>query len=189
MSQDAVALAVEVLVAPDATHEQKQSVWKQLREGRGLDGAIAELQRRFTANPSSPENAAVLGQACLQKCATITDLRDQGMLAMQADKLFDTALNLNPQNWEARFTKAVAMSYWPASMGKTAEVIQQFLLLVQQQETHPSQPQFAETYVWLGDQYQKAGRNEDARSVWVRGSALYPTDQKLGARLEAVRQW
>lgn len=183
MSKSAVAEAIDVLVSPQATHDQKQAAWKALREGGGLDQAMADLQLRLAANPSNAEYAAVLGHACLQKCGTISDVRDQGMLAMQADKLFDTALSLDSQNWEARFTKAVALSYWPASMGKTDEVIQHFLTLIQQQETQPPQPQFAESYAWLGDQYQKAGRNDDAHAAWARGAALFPGNQKLSTRL------
>ncbi|HLH53320.1 MAG TPA: tetratricopeptide repeat protein, partial [Verrucomicrobiae bacterium] len=105
------------------------------------------------------------------------------ILAMQADKLFDKALSIDPQNWEARFSKAVAMSYWPPAMGKTDEVIQHFTTLIQQQETQTPQPQFAETYAWLGDQYEKSGRNDEAHAVWARGAALFPGNQKLAGKL------
>ena len=186
MDPSMVLGAVELVLSPQSPYEQKQATWKQLRQNHALDSAIAELQQRFASNPSSAECAAVLGEAYLQKCGTITDVRDQGMLAMQADKLFDTALSQDPQNWDARFTKAVALSYWPASMGKTDEVIQHFLTLVQQQETQAPQPQFAETYLWLGDQYQKAGRLDEARSVWARGAALYPAESKLQTRLASA---
>jgi tetratricopeptide (TPR) repeat protein len=183
MDKAAINESVDILLSSQATHDQKQAAWKALRESGGLDVAISDLQQRLANNPANAESAAVLGHAYLQKCGTISDVRDQGVLAMQADKLFDTALGLDPQNWEARFTKAVALSYSPASMGKSDEVIQHFLTLIQQQETQPAQPQFAETYAWLGDQYQKAGRNEDAHNVWARGAALYPDNQKLSGRL------
>ena len=183
MDSAAVSQAVDVLLSPQVPYEQKHAAWKRLRDGDGLDAAITDLQQRLVNNPTSADCAAVLGHACLQKCGTINDLRDQGTLAMQADKLFDTALSLDPANWEARFSKAVALSYWPPSMGKSDEVIQHFTTLIQQQETQPPQPQFAESYVWLGDQYQKAGHHDDAHSVWARGAALFPSDQKLSSRM------
>ena len=124
--------------------------------------------------------------AYLQKCGTIQDVREQGILAMQADKMFDTALSLDPSNWEARFMKAVAMSYWPPMLNKGDEVIQHFQTLIQQQETQTPQPQFAETYAWLGDQYQKAGRADDAKAVWQRGAALFPADEKLRTKLASA---
>jgi cytochrome c-type biogenesis protein CcmH/NrfG len=113
-------------------------------------------------------------------------VREQGILAMQADKLFDSALSLDSSNWEARFIKAVAMSYWPPMLNKGDEVIQHFQTLIQQQETQAQQPHFAETYAWLGDQYQKAGRADDARAVWQRGAVLFPADEKLRTKLAST---
>jgi len=178
-----LAQAVETLVSPQATHAQRQKVWKQLREAGRLDGAIAELERRLPTELRSAEYPAALGEAYLQKCGVIQDAREQGLLALQADKLFDNALSLDPANWEARFTKAVAMTHWPASMNKSEEVIQNFQTLIEQQETQPPQPHFAEPYAWLGDQYQKAGQNDAAHSIWARGAALFPNDAKLNQRL------
>ncbi|HWX21124.1 MAG TPA: hypothetical protein VN578_14580 [Candidatus Binatia bacterium] len=174
---------VDVLVSPQASHQQKRDAWKQLRETGKLDQAIAELEHRTANDPRSAELPAALGQAYLQKCGTIKDLREQGILAMQADKVFDSALSIDPSNWEARFTKAVALSYWPPMLNKSDEVIQHFQTLIQQQELQPQQPQFAETYSWLGDQYQKVGRGDDARAVWQRGAALFPADEKLQKKL------
>ncbi|MGH7971033.1 MAG: hypothetical protein ACREIC_20110 [Limisphaerales bacterium] len=179
-----VSRRVDVLVSPEATYQQKREAWKELRDSGKLDQAITDLEQRTASDPRSAEYPAALGQAYLQKCGTIHDVREQGILAMQADKVFDQALNLNPSNWEARFTKAVAMSYWPPMLNKGDEVIQNFQTLIQQQETQPQQqPQFAEPYAWLGDQYQKAGHTDDAKAIWQRGLALFPTDQKLQSKL------
>ena len=184
----AIRNAVDVLVSAQATFEQKQAVWKQLREAGKLDPVISELERRGAEDPRTAAFPAALGQAYLQKCATLQDVREQGILGMQADKVFDTALGLDPSNWEARFTKAVALSYWPATMNKSQEVIDHFLTLIQQQESQSPQPQFAETYLWLGDQYQKSGNAESARASWQRGAALFPAHDKLAARLASNAQ-
>ncbi len=181
-----VAKSIDILVSPKASFEQKQAAWKQLREAGKLDQAISELEQRAANDPHTADYPAALGQAYLQKCATLQDVREQGILAMQADKVFDTALNLDPSNWEARFTKAVAMSYWPANLNKGEEVIQHFQALVQQQEAQAPQPQFAETYAWLGDQYQKAGRAADARAVWTRGATLFPESGALKTKLASA---
>ena len=181
-----VSRAVEVLVSTQATYAQKREAWKQLRDAGKLDRAILELERLTADDPRNAQYPAALGQAYLKKCATIQDLREQGILAMQADKVFDTALSLDPSNWEARFTKAVALSYWPPALNKGEEVIQHFQTLIQQQEAQTPQPEFADTYLWLGDQYQKAGRNDDARAVWQHGAVLFPADEKLRTKLTSV---
>ncbi len=177
---------VDLLVSTQASYQQKREAWKQLREAGKLDQAIAELEQRTANDPRSAEYPAALGHAYVQKCGTVQDVRELGILAMQADKLFDTALSLDPSNWEARFLKAVAMSYWPATLNKGDEVIQHFQTLIQQQETQTPQPQFADTYAWLGDQYQKAGRSDDARTVWQRGAVLFPADEKLRTKLAST---
>jgi tetratricopeptide (TPR) repeat protein len=174
---------VDALVSPQASHEQKAEAWKYLGEAGKLDQAIAELERRTANDPRSADNPAALGHAYLQKCGTIKDVREQGILAMQADKMFDTALSLDSANWEARFMKAVAMSYWPPMLNKGDEVIQHFQTLIEQQEVQTPQPHFADTYAWLGDQYQKAGRADDAKAVWQRGAVLFPADEKLRTKL------
>jgi hypothetical protein len=178
---------VDVLVSPQASFQQKTAAWKQLRDAGKLDQAIADLEQRTTNDLHSAEYPAALGHAYLEKCGTIKDVREQGILAMQADKMFDTALNLDTANWEARFMKAVAMSYWPPMLNKGEEVIQHFQTLIQQQETQTPQPQYADTYAWLGDQYQKAGRADDAKTVWQRGATLFPADEKLRTKLTSAQ--
>ncbi len=178
--------SVDTLVSPQSSYDQKQATWKQLRDTGKLDQAIVELQERVAADPNSAQNSAALGQAYLKKCATTQDVREQGMLALQADKLFENALSLDPSNWDARFTKAVAMSYWPPTMNKGDEVVQQFQTLIQQQESQPPQSQFADSYVWLGDQYQKSGKVDSAQNVWQRGASLFPNNETLRAKLAAL---
>jgi tetratricopeptide (TPR) repeat protein len=178
-----VARIVDGLVSPQSTYQQKRDAWNQLHESGKLDQAISDLEQRVANDPRVADYPAALGQAYLKKCGTIQDMREQGILAMQADKLFDTALSLDPSNWEARFTKAVAMSYWPPMLNKSQEVMQNFQTLIEQQEAQAPQPQFADTYAWLGEQYQKAGRADDARTVWQRGASLFPSDEKLRSKL------
>jgi hypothetical protein len=178
--------AVDLLVSTQATRQQKRDTWKQLRAAGKLDPVITELEQRMTNDPRTAEYPAALGQAYLQKCGTLQDVREQGILAMQADKLFETALTLDSSNWEARFTKAMGMSYWPPILNKADEVIQNFQTLIEQQEAQTPQPHFAETYAWLGDQYQKSGRTDDARAIWQRGAVLFPGDEKLKEKLTAI---
>ena len=178
---------VDTLISAQAGHDQKQDAWKYLANAGKLDQAVTELEKRMSNDPSNAICAAVLGHAYLHKCENIKDVREQGILAMQADKLFDTALSLDPSNWEARFIKAVALSYWPPMLNKGDEVIQHFQTLIEQQETQAPQPHFAATYAWLGDQYQKANRADDAKAIWQRGAMLFPADEKLRTKLAGAQ--
>jgi hypothetical protein len=114
-------------------------------------------------------------------------MREQAILAMKADQLFDATLNLDSSHWEARFSKAVSMSYWPAELKKGPEVIENFRTLIQQQETRAPQPEFAKTYLFLGRQYQKSGYPDYATQVWQRGTGLFPDDEELKKELSSAR--
>lgn len=187
---DAVMISqkIEGLVSPLVSYGQKQAAWKELRDNGKLDLAITALEQRMAAEPGVAAYPATLGQAYFAKCAGLKDVREQAILAMQADKLFDTALNIDAANWEARFNKAVAMSYWPASMNKGPEVVQHFTTLIEQQEAQAPQPQFADSYVLLGKEYQKTGQNDYARMVWERGAGLFPNNDRLKEKLAAQNQ-
>jgi tetratricopeptide (TPR) repeat protein len=178
--------AIDTLVSPHSTYAEKQAAWKQLQDSGRLPDAAAALEQLMAGDPKNALYPAALGQAYLKMCATTTDVRSQAIWAMTADADFETALNLDPSNWDARYTKTVAMSYWPASLNKGDEVIQQFTQLIAQQEQQAPQSQFAQTYEWLGKQYQKAGQLTQAQQVWQRGAALYPDNQSLQNLLAAA---
>ncbi|MGD0814424.1 MAG: hypothetical protein ABSA83_12530 [Verrucomicrobiota bacterium] len=180
-SVEAIAFmaAIDKLVSPHGSFAEKQAIWKQLANSGRLADAAAELEKLMAADPNNAMYPAELGQAYLKLCATTTDVRAQAIWAMNADVDFDTALSLDPSNWEARFTKAVAMTYWPENLNKGPEVVDQFNTLIAQQEQQPPQPQYAAAYEWLGKQYQKTGQSAAAQQVWQRGAALYPDNQSL----------
>jgi len=178
--------SVDQLVSPQTSFDDKYHAWIKLRDEGKMDQVIGELTERATNNPTAAEYPAALGQAYLHKIAVTKDTRDYAVLGSLADRSFDTALDIDPANWDARFFKATAMSYWPAEMNKQPEVIQRFTQLIQDQEAQTPQPQFAQSYYWLGETYQKSGRSDYALQVWQRGAALFPNDpmllQKLAGR-------
>jgi tetratricopeptide (TPR) repeat protein len=174
---------MQTLLSPQSTFDEKQGAWQQLKDSGKMDLALNELEQRTASNPNLAEYPATLGQGYLQKAATLKDIREQGILGMKADQSFDTALSLDPSNWEAGFWKATAMSYWPPQLNKGQEVLERFADLIKLQETQPSQPQFSQTYVLLGEQYQKQGYADYARQIWQRGSAMFPNDARLLEKL------
>jgi len=180
--------AVETLVSPKTTYQQQQETWKQLRKAGKVDDAITELEQRVSENPRSAGDVTALGEGYYKKAGNTDDVRERAIFAMKADQTLEAALNLDPSNWEARFTKAAGMSYWPPELNKGQEVIQEFLALIQQQETQTLEPQFARTYMLLGGQYEKAGRADDAAQVWQRGAELFPGDTDLQNKLAARQQ-
>jgi tetratricopeptide (TPR) repeat protein len=151
-----------------------------------LDQAIAALKAGMAYHPNNAAYPAELGVAYINKVMTAKtsgNYNEIAILGMQADQSFDVALKLDPSNWEAQFYKAASLAYWPPEMNKGPEVIQRFSSLIDQQETMPPQPQFAQVYVLLGEQYQKAGQPDDALQAWRRGAAKFPGDPTLQKRI------
>ncbi|MGD0650103.1 MAG: hypothetical protein ABSA97_03015 [Verrucomicrobiia bacterium] len=179
----AISRALETLFTPQGDYADKQAAWRQLAESGKLDQAIKELEHQTGEDPSDAVSLAVLGQAYLNKCGASKDVREQGILGMKADMTFEAALKLDPKNWEARLIKAAAMSYWPPELNKSQEVMENLVTLVEQQEAQAARPEYAYTYVLLGDQYLKAGYPDLARDMWQRGARLYPNDSALPKRL------
>ena len=184
MVDSAVKQAIDSLLSGQLTHEQRRDMLKKLVESGKIDEAISELQQQAANNPNNAELQTALGQAYIEQAAAMKDFSpDKGILVMQAMKSFDTALNDDSANWEARFTRTAVMSHYPAEMNKGQEVIDQFTQLINQQETQTPQPQFVKTYVLLGDQYQKLGQNDYALATWQAGAQLFPGDKTLRKRL------
>jgi hypothetical protein len=180
----AVKQTIDSLLSGQLTHEQRRDMLKKLVESGKIDEAISELQQQAANNSNNAELQTALGQAYIEQAAAMKDFSpDKGILVMQAMKSFDAALNDDSANWEARFTRTAVMSHYPAEMNKGQEVIDQFTQLINQQEAQPSQPQFAKTYVALGDQYQKLGQNDYALATWQAGAQLFPSDKTLRKRL------
>ena len=178
---------IDVLVSSHASFQQKQEAWKQLRDAGELDQVIAALKQGVADNPGSTEYPVALGVADLQKAGVISqnggNMDEMGILGMQADQSFDAALKIDPANWGAQFMKAEAMSYWPLEMNKSSEVIQRFSNLIDQQETMSSQPQFAQTYVMLGNEYQKIDQPDKAEATWQLGLSKFPNDPALQKKI------
>jgi tetratricopeptide (TPR) repeat protein len=180
----AIKQAIETLLSPQSSHEQRRDILKKLNESGKLDQAISELEQRAADNPRNAEYQTALGQAYLEKGIALQDgSNDKVILVMQAMKSFDVALSDDPANWEARFTRTAILSHYPAELNRGQEVIDQFTQLINQQEAQPPQAQFAKTYVLLGDQYQKLGQNDYALATWQAGANLFPGDSTLRKRL------
>jgi tetratricopeptide (TPR) repeat protein len=154
-----------------------------------LDQAIAALKAGMAAHPNDAAYPAALGEVYINKIITAKEngnYNDIAILALQADQSFDAALVLDPSHWNAQYNKAASLAYWPPEMNKGPEVIQRLSGLIDQQEAMPPQPQFAQTYVLLGDQYQRAGQTDYALQTWKLGAARFPDNATLRKKISGA---
>lgn len=177
---------IDNLLAPQYSG-QKLELFDRLRTSGQIDAAITELQARAKENPGDANIHTTLGEAMLNKVRLLhetgADVNEQGILAMQADQSFNTALKADPTSWEAQFVKYSTMFYWPADEKRDNEAAQKLSGLVDQQEAQPQQPQFVQTYIALGNQYQKMGKPDFAEATWKLGLTKFPNDPTLLKKL------
>lgn len=156
-----------------------QELWQRLREEGRLDEVIAEFERLAELDPTNPDLQVDLGGAYLQKIFEVGAGPLAGVFGMKADEAFDRALEIDEHHWEARLTKAISLSNWPAFMGKSGEAIQHFEILIGQQQSGPANPAYAQSYYFLGNMYQQTGDAEKALEAWRRGLDRYPDNEML----------
>jgi tetratricopeptide (TPR) repeat protein len=178
-TESAELATLRIAVSPQTTFDEKLAAWNKIRDAGQLDHAIAELEKTAANNPTTPELFVALGHAYMVKSGTVSDIAQVGALGLKIDQAFTTALTLDPANWEAQYSKAVSLSYYPAFMNKQKDTIATFSALIQQQEQSPPQPEFANTYLRLGNEYQKQGNTDAAAQTWQRGAQLFPDNTDL----------
>jgi len=182
---------IDALLSPQITPREKHALFEQLRTSGQLDQTIAELKRRATEDSNNPAIPTTLGEAMLNKVRVLhesgADVNEVGILAMQADQSFNAALKLDPSNWEAQYVKYSSMYYWPANEARDNEVAQKLSSLIDQQEVLPPQSYFAQTYLVLGNQYEKMGKPDFAEATWRLGLTKFPSDPALQKKVSAVK--
>ena len=168
----------------DASWEDAEGLWQAIRDAGRMDEVVAAFEAMADAEPEDSGLRVAVGVAYLQKIFELGATPEAGLWAGRADQAFNQALELDPNNWDARFIKAVALSNWPTFLGRTSEAIEHFQILIQQQEQRPVSPQHAMTFLYLGNMHLQTGDVENALDVWRRGAARFPDHEELRRQIE-----
>jgi tetratricopeptide (TPR) repeat protein len=179
---------IEMLSNEGLGHIDRQQIFQELREDGRIDEYLETIERLCAADPENADLQVALGNAYLQKLFGLGNTPEAGELAYKSDAAFDRALELDDHNWNARFTKAISLSNWPAFMGRGPEAIENFEILIEQQSEQASRPEFAMTYLFLGNLHQANGERDKAIAVWKQGLELFPTSEELQKALELAQK-
>ena len=183
-NQKSLDSALLKFLDPNLAYEDIEEVWKELAEAGLLEDAIAMLEDQAALYPENEDLQLQLGYAYLQPMSrgNVAGI-EAGQWAMKADSTFDRILKANPENWDARFTKAISYSFWPPMFGKQQAAIDNFEILVSQQANQASDPKFAQTHLLLGNLYSQTGQADKAEEAWRNGLAQFPEDPGLREQL------
>ena len=154
--------------------------WQKVTAAGAWDDVIARFLRNVNEQ-GTPQAQFELALAYLARQQSDPQNYE---LSIEADKWFDRALAGDPRHWEARFTKAMCYTFWPDFLGKKPDAMRHFETLIAQQEEGPARPQFAQTYLFLGNMYEERGDPTRARELWTRGARLFPQHQELQKKVK-----
>jgi tetratricopeptide (TPR) repeat protein len=172
-----------LLTVEGLSQDEHQELWQQIREAGLADEVVAAFEALAEANPHDTMLQFAVGVAYLEKLQELGNSPASGEYAMMADQAFDRSLELDPDNWDARFVKGLALSFWPPIFGKQAEAISQFEILRERQAGQPYKDDHVQTYLLLGNLYQQTGKDGQAMDIWLEGFDLFPDNQELKDRI------
>jgi len=168
-------------------NQERQELFQRLRDAGRIDEYVARIEELAAASPDDPDLQVALGNAYLQKLFDVpAGTPEQGTWAFKSDHAFDRALELDDHNWNARFLKAVSLSNWPAFLGRGPEAIANFEELFDQQDEVAPRPEFAMTYLFLGNLRQANGEMTKALEIWREGLAHFPERDELRRAIETA---
>lgn len=180
---DAEASLTELL-SPMLTSGGRERLWREAHEAGQTEALIALVEARAKADPENVALQYELANAYIQPIVQGEAVGiDAGTWSMKADAGYDAVLALDPDHWDARFSKAVSYSFWPPVFGKQQAAIDHFEILVGKQANMAPRPEFAQTYLFLGNMYEQSGNAAKAKEAWNLGLAAFPQDRDLRRRL------
>ena len=165
---------LQELLALDPASDEARALLDALRKGGALEDVIERLQELAALDPGNPTLQFLLAQSYVEQIMAGVDGQTASELAELADAAYDHALAADPGYWDARYAKAVGLTYWPPEKGKQGEAVEQFKALIDQQQGLPSTPQFADVHYHLGAMYLELGQTEEAIAAFQAGLAKFP---------------
>ncbi len=168
-----------------ATKEQVGDLWADI-EAQGRIDEVLDVYRDAVAQaPQSIEARHELARAT-HAAAMSAPNHKNGRLWIESDEQYSRVLELDPQNWTARYEKAIKLAFWPDTYGRLPEAMGHFETLIEQQQNLPIEPTQAQVYIWLGNLHAQQGNTAKAKSIWQQGTQRHPTNERLRARLATL---
>jgi tetratricopeptide (TPR) repeat protein len=163
-----------------ATADDKERFWELAREKPAL---LADLIKQFEKSvadaPRDKEAHRNLAQAYLVKLMAVPDGMEKGLWSNKMIGQEKAILDIDPEDWDARFSIGINYSFWPEQFNKRPDAIKEFETLRKIQETKTPDPKHAQTYFQLRQLYLKDGKTDEAKAVLDEGLRRFPDDEEL----------
>ncbi len=166
--------------------EGEAEFWKQVAKSDQLDAILEAMEEQAENAPADANVQHALAETYTAKSGQVGMGPARLELVDKANSAYDRTLAIDNNHWDARFGKAIGLSNMPSVMGKAPAAISQFEILVKQQEQRPREDRFAQSYFYLGNLYQEAGKEKKAAAAWSRGLEYFPKNSLLRTQMANV---
>lgn len=172
--------------AGTATAEQKAEYARLSKDDTFMGRIASSLQKQIAENPEDLEARLQLVDVQSSRVHTAESIRDRSTLGRSVREQIGAILKRDPENWQARFMKAVGISHSQRTPQGRADAIREFQSLLTLQRGRTSEPRFAQTYGQLAEVYLAERDKGRARATIQEGLTQYPDDADLKKMLERV---
>jgi len=149
---------------------------------------VSGLQTRIEANPGDLEARLQLVEVQSARLHSAESITERSLLRTGVQEQLDEVLARDPDNWDARYMRAVGISHSQRSPQGRANAIKAFESLIAIQDGQARQPRFAKAYGELAGVLLQEKNLEKARATIEAGLAQYPDDAELKALREKLGQ-
>ena len=151
------------------------------------ESAARAAERAASSLPESREVDALVIRAQIRTRCRIpfAGFMRQGALVEESNGLLERALSRDPTHLGARFNLAMNHYHTPAFLGRTDDAIAQLERLLAEHGER-SDPRVAMAYLYLGELYERTGREGEAATAWRLGAERFPEYEPLQAKAESL---
>lgn len=178
-ADDFDALSKKVM-SDQATADEQAKFWAMLREKpEYLADWMKKAEQAVAERPRDKEAHRQLAEVYLAKLMTVPDGIEKGIWSSKMIGEDKAILDIDPNDWDARFSVATNYTFWPEQFNKRPDAIKEFETLRKVQESQTPEAKHAQTYLQLRLLYLKDGRSDDAKAVLEEGLRRFPDDEEL----------
>jgi tetratricopeptide (TPR) repeat protein len=167
--------------------EAMEKIFEAARKANSSETLVRSFQTLVDENPQDASAHCLLARAFIETLMAEPNFIQKGEWARKADAEYLEAIRLDPASWEAHYSRAFSLSWWPEQLGMLPEAIRSFERALELQAGSAAQPRYADTYAQLGRLYTRAAKADKAVAVLSEGLRVFPGNEELKKQLDLVQ--
>ncbi len=167
--------------------EAMEKLFEAARKANASESLVRSFQTLVEENPQDASAHCLLARAFIEALMAEPNFIQKGDWARKADAEYLEAIRIDPASWEAQYSRAFALTWWPEQLGMLPEAIRSFEKALELQSGSAAQPRYADTYAQLGRLYARAAKTDKAVTVLSEGLRVFPGNEELKKQLDLIQ--